>query len=164
MPKPTTREALLKEIKEERSKLEALLATIPSDVFASKKVLGEWTAKDVICHLIAWEQMVILWVKSGYAGKTVVTPAEGFKWSELPALNDRIYHDHRDEPADAVMRKFHESYHQTVELLNSLPEKDLFTPGLHKWQNKNMLAAYFKSCTSSHYKWARKEISTGLKG
>jgi hypothetical protein len=60
MPRPTTREDLVKEIFVERKKLEVLLQTIPPDVFASNKVAGEWTAKDVISHVIAWEQMVIL--------------------------------------------------------------------------------------------------------
>jgi len=164
MPKPTTRGDLVKEILIEREKLEDLLQSIPPDVFASKKVTGEWTAKDVISHLIAWEQMVILWVKSGYAGKTIPVPAEGFKWSDLPALNDKIYREHKDEPTDEVMAKFQQSYKQIMDLLNSISEQDLFTPGLQKWQNKNMLAAYFKSCTSSHYLWARKEITKGLKG
>ena len=163
MPKPTTREELLKETYDEREKLEALLKNIPPDVFSSKKVVGEWTVKDVLSHLIAWEQMVILWVKSGYEGKTIPVPAEGFKWSELPALNDTIYREHKNEPAGEVLAKFDQSYHQILALLNSLPEQDLFTPGLHKWQNKNMLAAYFKSSTSSHYLWARKEIIKGLK-
>ena len=163
MPKPTTREELLKETYDEREKLETLLKTIPPEVFSSKKVVGEWTVKDVLCHLIAWEQMVIAWVKSGYEGKTIPVPAEGFKWSELPALNDTIYREHKNEPTGEVLAKFDQSYHQILDLLNSLPEQDLFTPGLHKWQNKNMLAAYFKSSMSSHYLWARKEIIKGLK-
>lgn len=163
MPKPTTREEILKETYLEREKLEALLQTIPADVFESKKVTGEWTAKDVISHLIAWEQMVILWVKSGYEGKTIPVPAEGFKWSELPALNDKIYREHKDDPADEVLARFGQSYREILELLSSISEEDLFTPGLHKWQNKNMLSAYFKSSMSSHYLWARKEITKGLK-
>lgn len=163
MPKPTTREELMKETYAEREKLEALLKTIPPDVFSSKKVVGEWTVKDVLSHLIAWEQMVILWVKSGYESKTIPVPAEGFKWSDLPALNDTIYREHKNEPAGEVLAKFDQSYHQILDLLNSIPEQDLFTPGLHKWQNKNMLAAYFKSSMSSHYLWARKEIIKGMK-
>jgi hypothetical protein len=163
MPRPTTKEQLLKEIIEERGKLEALLATIPSDVFATKKVLGEWTSKDIVSHLIAWEQMVILWVTSGIEGKTIPVPAEGFKWSDLPALNESIFKAHQNEAVEEVQNKFKDSYLQTLALLISIPEKDLFIPGLYKWQNKNMLSAYFKSCMSSHYLWARKEISKGLK-
>jgi hypothetical protein len=40
MPKPTTRADLLKEIYAERDKLEALLKTIPPDVFSEKKWLA----------------------------------------------------------------------------------------------------------------------------
>ena len=110
MPRPTTKEQLLKEIVEERGKLEALLATIPSDVFATKKVLGEWTTKDIVSHLIAWEQMVILWVKSGIEGKTIPVPAEGFKWSDLPALNESIFRAHQNEAVEEVQNKFKDSY------------------------------------------------------
>lgn len=164
MPKPTTREELLRAIMDERDKLEALLADIPRDVMLEKKVLGEWTTKDVLSHLVAWEQMVILWVKSGYEGRNVPVPAEGYKWSDLPGLNEKIYREHKDEPLADVLDKFQQSFHQILDLLKSLPETNLFTPGLHRWQNKNMLAAYFKSCTSSHYLWARKEINKGFKG
>jgi len=163
MPRPTTKEQLLKEIMEERGKLEALLKTIPPEVCSTQKVQSEWTTKDMLSHLIEWEQMVILWVKSGIDGKTVPVPAEGFKWSDLPALNDKIYKEHKDETLDIVQKKFLESYQQILDLLNSISEEDLFTPGLYKWQNKNMLAAYFKSCMSSHYLWARTEITKGLK-
>jgi hypothetical protein len=163
MPKPITKEQLLKEIRDERAKLESLIAAIPQDVFASKIVQGEWTSKDVVSHLIAWEQMVIFWVTSGFAGKTIAVPAEGIKWNELPALNDKIFREHRDELPEEVMKKFQQSYRQILDLLNSISEDDLFTPGLYKWQNKNTLAAYFKSAMSSHYLWARKEITKGLK-
>jgi hypothetical protein len=163
MPKPTTKEQLLKEIYDEREKLEVLLNSIPPDIYSSKRILGDWTTKDVVSHLVAWEQMVILWVKSGYEGKVIPVPAEGYKWSELPALNDCIFKAHKDESLKVVQEIFIESYRQTLDLLNSISEKDLFTPGLHKWQNKNMLSAYFKSSMSSHYLWARKEITKGLK-
>jgi hypothetical protein len=163
MPRPTTKEELLSEIIDERARLEVFINTIPKDVFSTKKVVGEWTSKDVISHLIAWEQMVILWVQSGYTGKTIPIPADGFKWSELPALNEKIFQAHKDDPMEDVLKRFQESYQQTLDLLKSVSEKDLFTPGLHKWQNKNMLSAYFKSCMSSHYLWARKEITRGLK-
>ena len=55
------------------------------------------------------------------------------------------------------------SYHQIMEKIETLSEEALFTPGLYPWMNKNTLAAYFTSCTSSHYRWARAEIRKGLK-
>ncbi|NMB59623.1 MAG: ClbS/DfsB family four-helix bundle protein [Chloroflexi bacterium] len=163
MPKPVTKDQLLKEILDERARLESVINTIPAEEMTGKKIFAEWTPKDVLSHLTAWEQMVILWVKSGYAGQSIPVPAEGFKWSELPALNDKIFREHKDETLEVVLQKFRQSYAQIMELLKSIPETELFTPGLQKWQNKNTLAAYFKSSTSSHYLWARKEISKGMK-
>ena len=73
----------------------------------------------MLSHLIEWEQMVILWVKSGMEGKIIPVPAEGFKWSQLPALNEKIFQEHREEPLDTVRTKFRESYQQTLARLKS---------------------------------------------
>jgi hypothetical protein len=50
-----------------------------------------------------------------------------------------------------------------MQAIESLSEETLFTPGLYPWMNKNTLGAYFVSATSSHYRWARKEMKKGLK-
>jgi hypothetical protein len=51
-----------------------------------------------------------------------------------------------------------------LKAVEALSEEELFTPRLYPWTNKNALAAYFISATSSHYAWARKEVRKCLKG
>jgi hypothetical protein len=52
---------------------------------------------------------------------------------------------------------------KSLVLIESIPEDEMFTPGIHPWMNKNTLGAYFVSATSSHYRWARKEMKKGVK-
>jgi hypothetical protein len=119
--------------------------------------------KDVLAHLSEWEQMVLGWYKAGRRGQVPHTPAEGFSWGQLPALNQQIYEKHRDRPLDDVLKQFRASYRQMLKAVQGLSEEDLFTPGRYAWAKKNTLGAYITSCTSSHYRWARTEMRKGLK-
>ena len=127
--------------------------------------------------------MVLGWVAAGQHGETPHVPAEGYKWNQLPALNEEIRQKHLRRSLDEVQAMFRKSYQKTMETgsqgiavvgghswqfpknletIEGLPGETLFTSGLYPWMNKNTLAAYFTSCTSSHYRWALKEIRKGL--
>ncbi len=163
MPRPTSKDQLLSEIQKERGALEEFLATLTPEQMVQANVLGEWSVKDVLAHLIEWEQMVLSWYKAGLRGKVPPIPAEGYNWGQLPALNQHIYEKHRDRALDDVLKQFRASYRQMLKLAQGLSEKDLFTPGRYAWANKNQLAAYITSCTSSHYRWARTGMRKGLR-
>ncbi len=163
MPRATNKKQLLEDMEKERADLEDLLATLSPEQMTQPGVLGEWSVKDVLAHLIEWEQMVLGWYASGIKGKTPAVPAEGFKWSELPALNQQIYEKHCNQPLADILKQFAASYRKTHKLVEGLSDKDLFTRGHYAWTGKNALAAYIIGCTSSHYRWARTEIRKGLK-
>ncbi len=163
MPKPTSKAAILSESSQEHQALEQLLAPLTPDQMVQPGIVGEWSAKDVLAHLTEWEQMVLGWYCAGLAGDSPALPAPGFKWSELPALNQRIYEQHRDRPLEDVLHSFRASYDQMTTWIEVLSEEELFTPARFAWARTNALASYVISCTSSHYRWARTELRKGLR-
>ena len=90
MPKPTTKEQLLKEIEKERNSLEEFLSGLSAEQLIRPGMLGPWSAKDVMAHLLEWEQMFLGWHKAGLKGRMPEKPAPGFKWNQLPQLNKQI--------------------------------------------------------------------------
>jgi hypothetical protein len=50
-----------------------------------------------------------------------------------------------------------------MKVIDYIPEKELFTRSQYAWTKNNLLAAYFTSATSSHYRWARGEIRKKVK-
>ena len=62
-----------------------------------------------------------------------------------------------------MLKLYRDSYKQIMKTIEHTPENEMFTPGLYPWMNKNTLGAYFVSATSSHYRWACKEMKKGLK-
>jgi hypothetical protein len=163
MPRPTTKKQLLTEIQKERAALADLLVDLSAEQMTQPGVLGAWSVKDVLAHLIEWEQMVLGWYAAGKKGKIPAIPAEGIKWSELPRLNQQIYEKHRDRSLPDVLKQFVASYRKIFKLAEGLSEKDLFTRGRYAWTGTTTLAAYIIGCTSSHYRWASTGIRKGLK-
>jgi hypothetical protein len=162
MSKPTTKNQITETAQTERAALEQLLASLTPEQMTQPKVVGDWSAKDVLAHLIEWEQMVIEWYEAGVKGKVPATPSEEYNWGQLPQLNHAIYLKHRDRGLADIQKDFKASHKKIMKTIQKIPEKELFTHGHFAWTRNNTLAAYFVSGTSSHYRWARTSIRKGL--
>ena len=109
MPRPTTKHQLLEAIELERSALEEFLAGLSPEQMTQPGLVGEWSAKDVLAHLIEWEQMVLNWYSAGVKGNVPVTPSEEYNWGQTPQLNQKIYEKHRDRPLADIQKDFKSS-------------------------------------------------------
>lgn len=163
MPKPITKDQILEDAQKERTTLEELLSTLTPEQMTRPNTIGEWAAKDVLSHLMEWEQMVMAWYAAGVKGKTPSVPSEEFNWGQLPQLNHAIYLKHRDRSLTDIQKEFKASYKKIIKTIEGIPEKTLFTRKVYKWTSNNLLAAYFVSCTCSHYRWARTLIRKAMK-
>jgi len=163
MPRPHTKDLVISESKKEREALDKFLSTLSPEQMSEPGILGDWSVKDVLAHLYEWEQMVLGWLDASQRDETPAVPAEGYKWNQLPALNEAIRQNHSSRFLDEILKMYNDSHRQIMETIESIPEEKLFTPGLYLWLNKNTLGAYFVSCTSSHYRWARTRMKKGLR-
>ena len=163
MPRPTSKNDLLAAIEKERGALETYLETLTPEQLTEPGIVGEWSPKDVLAHLIEWEQMVLGWHAAGLRGEVPPLPAPGFKWNQTPQLNQQIYEKHRDRPLDEVLEQFQASHREILCVIQGLSNEELFTAGRYAWTKKNTLGTYMVSATSSHYLWARKEIRKGFR-
>lgn len=163
MPRPTSKTELLAAIDHEHGALGATLETLTPEQMVDPGVVGEWSVKDVLAHLVEWQQMALGWYRTGLRGAVPDMPAPGYKWNQTPALNQMIYEKHRDAPLSEVMEAFSASHAEILSLIEELSNEELFTPGRYEWTRKNTMGTYFVSATSSHYLWARKEIRRGLR-
>ena len=163
MPRPTSKQDLLVAIEKERGALEALLETLTPSEMTTPGIMGEWAIKDVLSHLIEWEQMCLGWYRAGLRGETPSLPTPDYKWNQTPQLNQHIFEKYRDRPLDDVIEQFHTSHREILGVIQELSNEQLFTTNQYAWTKKNTLGTYMVSATSSHYLWAKKEIRKGLK-
>jgi nicotinamidase-related amidase len=161
MPKPTNKHELLDQAQKEYGALMKQVATFTPEEMVRRGVIGEWSIKDILAHLLEWHRMFMGWYEAGLRGQKPATPAQGYKWSELPALNQDIYERYKDAKLDNVRSQLEASHKHMLDLAGSLAEEELFTPGRHKWTGISTLASYVNSCTGAHYRWARTGIRRG---
>jgi hypothetical protein len=163
MPRPTNKAQLLSAVQQEHEALAKYLETLTPDQLTHVSKITSCSIKDVLAHLLAWEQMCLGWYKAGRRGIVPPLPAEGYNWAQISALNRAIFERYHDRPLAEVLRQYRTSYRQMLKTLQGIDEEDLFTPSRFEWTNKNAAAAYFIGATSSHYVWARKEARKCLK-
>lgn len=158
MPKPVTKQDLLDAAQKEYVALETYLATYTPEEMTVPGALGTWSVKDVLAHLFEWQNMLFGWYETGLRGETPAVPADGYKWSDMPLLNQHIQQKYSDASLDDVIQTFRTSHARVMSFIGGLSEADLFTPGKYPWMNQNTLAAYCNSCAGAHYRWARTDM------
>jgi Protein of unknown function (DUF1706) len=91
MGKRLGKKELVSDIQRERMALDAALALIPARHMTRAGVTrGGWSVKDVLAHLVEWQQMNLDWYAAGLRGEKPAMPAPGFTLRELPRLNAMI--------------------------------------------------------------------------
>jgi hypothetical protein len=160
MPHYPTKATLLEAIHEERALLEKKFAKLTPEEMVWPGSMDNWSVKDILAHLMDWEQRFIGWYEAGWRGEEVHTPAPGMTWCDLPQLNQQVYERHRDRPLEDVLTDFHASYRQILGLVEGMPEEEVFTAGYYPWTGQGALVGYIAANTCHHYRWARRQIRT----
>ena len=163
MPIPTNKQQLLDEAQKKYEALGRQVASFTPEEMVRPGVIGTWSIKDILAHLLEWQTMLMGWYEAGLRGEKPAVPAEGYNWSQLPDLNQAIYERCRDAALDDVRSQLDASHRHMQDVVASLSEEELFTPGRYAWIGINTLASYVDSCAGAHYRWARTGIRSGAK-
>jgi len=151
---------LLDEIQVERTTLDNTLALLTKRQMTQAGVTrGGWSVKDILAHLVEWQQMNLDWYAAGLRGEKPAIPAPGITMREIPRLNQMIYRKHHRRPLSDVLRDYEANHARVVALIKSLPDEDLITLGRYSWTGPSWtLSDYLRASTAAHYLWARTRI------
>jgi hypothetical protein len=157
---------LLDELRRERTALDDTLALLSAPQMTKAGVTrGGCSVKDVLAHLVEWQQMNLNWYAAGLRGEKPAMPAPGFTLRELPRLNEMIYRKHHRRSLQAVMRDYRSYHERVVELIEALSDADLVTLGRFSWTGPSWtLSDYLRASTAAHYLWARTRIRRWWRG
>jgi hypothetical protein len=160
MGKRLRQKDLLAEIRTERQLLDETLACIPKRVMTKEGVTrGGWSVKDVLAHLVAWQQLNFDWYEAGLRGEKVAMPAPGFTLREIPRLNAMLYRKHHRRSLTAILDDYRSYHARIVQLVESLTDADLTTIGRYSWTGPSWtLSDYLRASTAAHDLWARTRI------
>ena len=138
------RTELLTTIAEGRARLEAELASLP-DAAMLDRIDDEWTRKDVLAHLEAWERRVVALIQRLRAGEA---PAERVETDEL---NARFHAADRDRPLADVRAGERAAYDGLVAAIRDARDEELFDGSHFAWTEGDPLAYWFRGNGDEHY-------------
>lgn len=156
---PISKAELLNAIRVERQKLEQTLARLDQAQMTEPRVEGEWSVKDILAHLVAWEGRMVRWLGEAHRGQVPQIPAT---WDDVHQLNAQSYREQRDRSLEDVLLDFHRSYREALETVEAFPEGDLVDPDRFVWRKGQPLWVMVAANTSWHYKEHTESIRTWL--
>ena len=146
-----TKSKLYDEIYRERDALEATLANLDEVQMIEPTLEGSWSVKDVLAHIVDWEQRMIEWIHASLDGDG---PDLSSDWSDevLNQLNQEIYEANKDRELQDVLEHFESSYRQSWEAVKRLTDNDLFDPKRFPWRKGRPMWYIVEANMSGHYK------------
>jgi hypothetical protein len=148
-----TKLELLDQIRAERGRGEETLARLTHAQMLLPGVDGEWSVKDALAHISAWERRMISWVNSVLHGEKPDIP---LPWDE-DRMNFDTFTQVKDKPISDVLEEFRLSYWDSLALAETLSEEQLDTVHTDTWPMGPLWIGVAAN-TSWHYKEHRNDI------
>lgn len=149
MKEPQTKAELLQYVHDGRVDFLNLINQIPKNRLLEKGVESDWSIKDILAHITAWE------VKMSEAFAEIQAGGAPHSWPEtdadVDALNAEFYAGNKDKPLAQVLSEFEDAFPQAVAATEALSEEDLFDPDRFAWRKERPLWWMVAGNTYGHY-------------
>jgi hypothetical protein len=123
---------LLDTIQTEYAQFESLIAPLNEAQLCASPSEGDWSIKDIMAHIAAWEQICARWLDEVVRGETP-QPAERVDMHS----NERIYQQYRDQSLSEIEQFFHDAHQQFLNqvdaLFQTLSEEDINASHRFAW-------------------------------
>jgi hypothetical protein len=129
-----SREQLLAKMRAARTHWESLLAQVPEARMTEPGVEGEWSLKDVIAHLEAYENWTASVIEKALRGEQYI-PDPGADEMDVDKRNAMLYEQNRQRDLQEVLASSPRTFQRLLKVVQELSEEDL--------ANKQLLKDFF---------------------
>jgi hypothetical protein len=146
---------ILAMLQDEFNRWEKLLNGLSVQQITAANFLSDWSIKDTLAHLMAWQKRSIARLEAAQLKKEPIYP----KWPAGPAdetddterINAWIYQTYRDHPWPSVHRAWRTGFLRFLELVKAIPEIDLLEPGKYAWLDGQPLSEVLIGSYEHHH-------------
>lgn len=157
---PMDKAGLIEFARQGRERFGQLVTSLDEARMSEPNVQGVWSVKDIVAHVVAWEELMVGWLGEAARGETPDLPA--FEQGAIDALNERMYAQHRAEPLAQVLATFDRFEKRVIESVQAVPEDDLFASCRLGWMEDDPLWHLVGANTFWHYPSHAKAIRAWL--
>ncbi len=143
---------MLAEFKQEWVNIERICATLSEAEMTAPGVEGEWSVRDILCHLSAWEKYLLDrlgMVMTGQPPQYAVMTS----WDDVHRFNAQVYADSKDRSPTSVVIEFRSLYHGVMTVLEALSDDQLTQPYSYDFPDDGLnLLQLIRANTCEHYR------------
>jgi len=120
-----TKQELLDAIRRERATFDEFVAGFDDEAMLRGARDDDWTPKDVVAHVTAWEQRALRWLNRWRETGNPGRPEIGVTWEGMDEINDADYRASREKSPADVRGEAEESYARIVATLEAIDDAEL---------------------------------------
>ena len=153
------KQQILTALREEFTRWEALLASLSEEQITAPQLPENWSIKDVVAHLRAWQQRSIARLDAALHNREPEYPAWPAQFDpeeegQLHDLNGWLYATYRDQPWSSVYRDWSQGFLRFLELTQAISEADLLDADKFSWLEGYALIAVLQGSYEHHQEHA----------
>ena len=139
------RDHILAALREQFERWEELLASLSEEQITAPRFDLDWSIKDVITHLWAWQQISIARMEAGLYDREPVFPKwiveSNEDWEENANRTNAVtFERYHHKPWSEIYQNWREGFLRLLALGKEIPEKDLLDSARYRWLNGYSLA------------------------
>ena len=127
---------------EEFNKWENLLSRFDTNS-CSQIVYENMTVKDILAHVMAWQQVSIARLEAGIEGREPIFPdwftGEPDSDLETNQVNSIIYEEHRNKEWEKIYKRWKDGFLRFIDLGEKISENDMFNTKKYAWLDGHSL-------------------------
>jgi hypothetical protein len=151
MDEASPKSKLLTEIEQEWANIERICFSLPTDDLVKPGVQGEWSVKDILAHLSAWEKYLLDRLGYVMTGQPPLYPVMT-SMEDVNRFNAQVYSENKDRPLASVVIEFRNLYKGIMTVLEALDEDQLNQPYTYDFPNDTLsLLQLIRANTCEHY-------------
>ena len=154
-----SKSGLLKSIRSGYEVFKELLAEFNREQLTRPGVIGEWSVKDIVAHIVVHEQRMIQWAGERLRGEMPRAPQPyDMPEDELAVVNERIYRENRDRSLQDVLHDLDQAHAEAMALVDAAAEEDLMDPHRFQLKGGEPLREAIAANTFQHYEEHSRDI------
>ena len=121
---------LLESIRAGHSRFMLVLAEFNHEQMTQPGVIGKWSLRDTVAHIVVHEQRMIRWMQERLHGDEPVLPQPyAMPDDELNQLNEQVYQEQQVRSLCDILHDFDQTHIEALTLVETAAEEDILDPG-----------------------------------
>ena len=158
------KEHILAALREQLESWEQLLSSLGEAELSASHFDLDWSLKDVMAHLWAWQQISIARMESGVKGREPEYPewilAIGEDWeADSDRVNALTFEKNHEKPWSEVHQNWKSGFLEFLELADKISERNLLDGDWYPWLKGHSLASILVASYDHHQEHLEKLLA-----